>query len=278
MSSFAPAESGGPKVLSHAAAYESKIQEKDLKQAVIRGSKGAAAREPSSPTKNFVIAKKRHESWLKDRPAVWFGALALAVALLELSTAFRLVSAPDATTGVPSRLPRGPLSAARALGLGAAPAPKKPMEPAARLATLLGRHGARAGLTRCENVVGVVHASISPRALSLSRARTSCSAALVLVVAASADGPTRLRAALTVAFVELASAYSAPESLVRTMEAQKEAGAGAADQCRLLECTLPILWLLVACFEWRELQQPKQAALPAGATANVARGKVTVAK
>ena len=101
MSSFAPAESGGPKVLSHAAAYESKIQEKDLKQAVIRGSKGAAAREPSSPTKNFVIAKKRHESWLKDRPAVWFGALALAVALLELSTAFRLVSAPDATRTAP---------------------------------------------------------------------------------------------------------------------------------------------------------------------------------
>ena len=97
-------------------------------------------------------------------------------------------------------------------------------------------------------------------------------------MAASADGPTRLRAALTVAVVELASAYSAPESLVRTMEAQKETGAGAADQYRLLECTMPILWLLVACFEWRELQQPKQAALPAGATANVARGKVTGAK
>ena len=274
---FAPAESG-PKVLSHAAAYEKSIQEKDQKQAVIRGSKGAAASPAGSPTKNknFVVAKKR-QAWLKDKTAVWFGALSLAVALLELTTAFRLLSAPDAASA-PSRLPSGPLSAARALGLGAAPAPKKPMEPAARLATLLGRHGARAGLTRCENVVGVVHASISPRALSLSRARTSCSAALVLVVAASADGPTRLRAALTVAFVELASAYSAPESLVRTMEAQKEAGAGAADQCRLLECTLPILWLLVACFEWRELQQPKQAALPAGATANVARGKVTVAK
>ena len=270
MSSFAPAESGGPKVLSHAAAYESKIQEKDLKQAVIRGSKGAAAREPSSPTKNFVIAKKRHESWLKDRPAVWFGALALAVALLELSTAFRLVSAPDATTGVPSRLPRGPLSAARALGLGgAAPAPKKPMEPAARYATLLGHHGARAG---------------------------AMSAALVLVVAASGDGPTRLRAALTVAVVELASAYAAPDALVRTMEARSETGAGAADPLRWLECALPIVWLVVACFEassrartdpwdprsahsrsrvslslslsqWRELQQPKQAASPAGATA-----------
>lgn len=245
-----------PNAKSLAAAYNARLKEKDKAQAVLNGSKNTATLE-TSQQRNFVVSKKPSATAASVAAAGWkpgfasarsnglaFAALAITVAVLDLYTCHRLWSDLDAHA-LPSRLPKGPLASAYPLSIHRdAVAPKKPLEPVARFARVLSGRAAHAGLM---------------------------SAALVLILAASGEGATRMRAAVVLAAVELVSAYSAgvvassaPPALapgntplvplVRDMEVRNEAGEGAAGQLCMLGTVLPMAWAVVAFIEWRDLQ------------------------